>query len=555
MLVSEGGAVLDISPVGASVGTTVVVEDLFYNVPARRKFLKKDATEAMSVAALLERVALSRPDISIQLLVDGEEKFKTPGDGVLKSAISAVHGREFVKKLIAVDAKAEGVEITGFIGRSDNVRKNRNLENVFINGRYVKSLTVMAALEKAYTSYIAPECFPTCVLFLKMNPAFVDVNVHPAKLEVKFSDERVVFEAVYHAVRRALEEAAWRPELEIGQKKAEARPMSAAFVPIGEKTAGVQISMPPYREAPRAPQPSEKSAPAARPAEQRSPLGTRPERGYEGGGRSFGIAPAETLTPKQSIDILEKYKAASASAAVSVASQTADLAAENAVGAPFIPPVKTAAPSPEASEPQPAAPIAEELPAYKFVGEAFDCYLMVELDGALLVIDKHAAHERIIFEELKATREKDGRAMSQSLLLPLSVSLDAESLAAVEEYREDFLSVGFEFSLMGKGVDITAIPDAITASDAEALFASMADDLVKGRGTPELSEAIRREKALYQIACKAAIKGGRKYGREIAEHLIERVLALPDITVCPHGRPVAFRLTKRELDRHFDRIK
>jgi DNA mismatch repair protein MutL len=207
------------------------------------------------------------------------------------------------------------------------------------------------------------------------------------------------------------------------------------------------------------------------------------------------------------------------------------------------------------SEPMPA-PIAEaEEKSYKFVGEAFDCYLMVEIENDLLIIDKHAAHERIIFEDLKASREKDGRVASQSLLLPLSLSLDAESLSAVEEYREDFLSVGFEFSVVGRGVEISAIPDAIGTSDAEGLFAKMADELLKGRGNPSLTEALRRERALYQVACKAAFKGGRKYGREIAEFIVERVLALPDITVCPHGRPIAYRLSKRELDRHFDRIK
>ncbi len=542
MLVSEGGRVLDISAVGASTGTTVVVEDLFYNVPARRKFLKKDATEAMNVAALLERVALSRPDISIQLLVDGEERFKTPGDGSLKNAISAVHGREFAKKLLSVDAKAEGVEVTGFIGRSDNVRKNRNMQNVFINGRYVKSLTVMAALEKAYTSYIAPECFPICVLFLTMNPAFVDVNVHPAKLEVKFSDERTVFEAVYHAVRRTLEEAAWRPEMTIGNK-APQRPLSAAFVPLGEKTAGEQIKMPPLVREKRI-----EPAPVAQKPSYAEP---RPSQGASLHREpSFSTGPRESadavLSPKASIDILEKYKA---SAPVNqVASFTSDMAKQTE-GAPFIPPVSTA----------PAAVAAEPLPveetAYKFVGEAFDCYLMVELADTLLIIDKHAAHERIIFEDLKASREKDGRVASQALLLPIALALDAESLSAAQEYREDFLCVGFDFSVVGRGVEISAIPDAISTSDAEALFAKMADELVKGRGNPSLTEALRREKALYQVACKAAIKGGRRYNREIAEHLIGRVLALPDITVCPHGRPIAYRLTKRELDKNFDRIK
>ena len=562
MLVSEGGQVLDISAVGASTGTTVVVEDLFYNVPARRKFLKKDATEAMNVAALIERVALSRPDVSIQLLVDGEERFKTPGNGDLKSAVSAIQGRDFAKKLLSVDAKAEGVEVTGFIGRSDNVRKNRNLQNVFINGRYVKSLTVMAALEKAYTSYIAPECFPVCILFLTMNPAFVDVNVHPAKLEVKFSDERVIFEAVYHAVRRVLEEAAWRPELELPSAKFAEKRISAAFVPIGEKTSGEQISM----QAPKAP-----AAPAAYTPRTSVGEGIAPSAASRGSMPSMppyikqashsesAARPVRTeneLSPKASIDILEKYKKAEADPApLRVASPVSDMASAPAVSAePFIPPVQSAREEkiPEAPAPASALP---EPPAHRFIGEAFDCYLMVEIDSELLMIDKHAAHERIIFEDLKSSREKDGRVASQSLLLPLFAALDAESLAAVEEYRADFEAVGFAFDLREKGADITAIPDAIGASDAETLFVHMADELAKGRGNPTLTETLRRERALYQVACKAAIKGGRKYDPEIAKWLIGRVLSLPDITVCPHGRPIAFRLSKRELDRYFERIK
>ena len=554
MLTSEGGQVLDISAVGASTGTTVVVEDLFYNVPARRKFLKKDATEAMNVAALIERVALSRPDVSIQLLVDGEERFKTPGDGNLKAAISAIHGRDFAKKLLSVDAKAEGIEVTGFVGRSDNVRKNRNLENIFINGRYVKSLTVMAALEKAYTSYIAPECFPVCALFLSMNPAFVDVNVHPAKLEVKFSDERVVFEAVYHAVRRALEEAAWRPELEIANAKVSEKRMSGAFVPVGEKTAGDQIGMnglasvgaSPRKESYTPPMPKgERLPPYIKPAAERSHATERAER------------PIHELSPKESVDILEKYKKSeSTQAPLRVAAFTADLASEKpSDSAPFIPPVQTVEENREAAPESNEAVTLPEPLSYKFVGEAFDCYLMVELDETLLMIDKHAAHERILFEDLKASREKDGRVASQSLLLPLSLALDAESLAAAEEYRSDLEAVGFCFEIKDKNAEITAIPDAIGTSDAEALFAKMADELARGRGNPSLTEALRREKALYQIACKAAIKGGRKYDPEIAKWLIERVISLPDITVCPHGRPIAYTLSKRELDRYFDRIK
>ena len=243
MLTAEGGNIVDVSEVGASDGTTVVVENLFYNVPARRKFLKKDSTEAMNVSALVEKIALSRPDISIQLLVDGEEKFKTPGDSNLHNTIYSIFGKDFSEKLIKCEGTANGVRVSGFIGRSDNVKKNRNLMNVFINSRYVKSLTAMAAIEKAFTSYIAPECFPACVLFLEMNPALVDVNVHPAKLEVKFSDERAVFEAVYYTVKEALLGFEYRPEISLKEKNKTERNFFGAFVPIGESTKGEQLSL------------------------------------------------------------------------------------------------------------------------------------------------------------------------------------------------------------------------------------------------------------------------------------------------------------------------
>ena len=243
MLTAEGGRVVDVSEVGAADGTTVVVENLFGNVPARRKFLKKDSTEAMNVSALVEKVAVSHPEISIQLLIDGEQRFNTPGDGDLYNAIYAVFGKDFASRLIKAEGIANGVKVSGYIGRSDNAKRNRNYQNVFINGRYVKSMTAMAAIEKAYTSYIAPECFPVCVLFLEMNPRVVDVNVHPAKLEVKFSDERAVFEAVYYTVKNALEEYEYRPEITLGTKKNNIQNPLAPFVPVGADTKGEQIKM------------------------------------------------------------------------------------------------------------------------------------------------------------------------------------------------------------------------------------------------------------------------------------------------------------------------
>lgn len=530
MLTAEAGTVVDISEVGASDGTTVVVENLFYNVPARRKFLKKDSTEAMNVTALVEKVALSRPDISIQLLVDGEEKFKTPGNSSLYDTIYSVFGKSFAEKLIKAEGIANGIKVHGYIGRSDNVKKNRNLQNVFINGRYVKSLTAMAAIEKAYTSYIAPECFPTCVLFMEMNPGIVDVNVHPAKLEVKFSDERVIFESVYYTVKNALEEHEYRPELVLGAKKQNDRNPIGAFVPIGADTKGEQISIKPaegasvFDKKPREPR-IEYARPMAH-----SRVNNESITFASTGGSPYTPkpGPSSSMTPKNSIELLERYRTAQP--------KTVELAPINNV----------------CEKSKEAAP---EIPEHKIIGEAFDCYVMVEYDGALLVIDKHAAHERVIFEDLKRNRDKDGRIASQSLLLPISVMLTPDEISAATEYASEISSVGFEYAVNGKCADITAIPDSVNAIDAEGLFIKMLDEIVEGRGNPAITDAIRREKALYQIACKAAIKGGRVYDSAIIDWLVSKVLLLPDITVCPHGRPIAYKLTKAELDRQFERIK
>lgn len=514
MLTSEGGRVLDISEVGTSDGTTVVVENLFFNVPARRKFLKKDSTEAMNVAALVEKVALSRPDISIQLLIDGEERFMTPGDGKLYNAIYAVFGKEFSKKLIEADGEADGIRVYGYIGRSDNTRKNRNLENVFINGRYVKSLTAMAAIEKAYTSYIAPEAFPTCVLFIDMNPSSVDVNVHPAKLEVKFANEQPVFEAVYHTVRRAIEEHGYRPEMTLNKERAPGRNPLGAFLPIGEKRVGEQLAFSTSQRG---------GASSYAPYDSRTKVAS-------GAGSSFGIerqkiSEAERspeMTPKSSIDLLRRFAEAKAEVKPTVSiSET----------------------------------VVTDKPDFRIIGEAFDCYVIVEYDGALLVIDKHAAHERVIFEDLKKKQESDGRIGSQSLLLPLTVILPPDELAMAVEYKDEICATGFEYTVEQDHVSVTAVPDAISIADAEALLLEMVDAITFGKGDASVTDKIRRERALYQTACKAAIKGGRKYDFAIVEWLVSRIIALPDITVCPHGRPVAMRLTKNELDRKFDRIK
>ncbi len=540
LLEAEAGRVVNLTEVGCAEGTTVSVEELFYNVPARRKFLKKDATETLAVLAMAEKIALSRPDIAISFVADGNLRFSTAGDGNLQNALYAVLGRDFARALLPVSGEGGGVKLSGFVGRSDNTRNNRNFQNVFINGRYVKSRTVMAALEQAYTSYIAPEKFPVCALFLEIPPHTVDVNVHPAKLEVKFADERVIFETVYYAVRAALEGAVFRPEMTLGKEPRRESPLRS-FAPLGEtkkeqlRFSGESLT-PPIPVAPTPPLTRQAPASYTPPqAAEKAPAPAAPARSF--------------LTPDESREILAAY-ANTGKGAVESTLRT-EPAFREATPKPDVRPLAVEAPAkpPEASEPLPA------LPPYRLIGEAFHCYILVETEGSLLVIDQHAAHERILFEELLAQQKASGAAPSQELLLPLLVTLSKEELSAADEYREDLLAAGFAYTIEGEHAAITAIPMSLATDAAEALFSELATELSRGSGDPCVTMEKRRERSLYQVACKAAIKGGRAYDNAHITWLVEKLLRLPDITVCPHGRPVAMILRKEELDRRFDRIK
>ncbi len=548
MLMAESGVVTELTEVGAADGTTVLVENLFARVPARRKFLKKDATETMACTAQMEKVAMSHPELSFRFVADGNTRFATAGDGDVKNVLYALYGRDFASRLLPVSCEMDGVSVSGYVGRSDNAHGNRNMQNVFINGRYVKSKTVSAALERAFTSYMAPERFPVSALYLTIDARFVDVNVHPAKLEVRFSDERKVFEAVYWAVRGALEANTSRPELPLNDGYRTARAVSG-FAPVGGTPRAEQLKMPP---PPPAPARGNASAPSARPAAP-----------------TAQPTPRETLTPAASLELLERMHSAEQGATVRVESAYR-FPGEYTPPAASQPTTETpSAPVSPRTESVPAAvePVAQEtaavtmdapVPQYRFIGVAFRCYLLVEVEGdEMLVIDQHAAHERILFEDMLAEQKRRGVVATQGLLVPIEVALTPEELAAVTDAREELVAVGFSFTIAEhvRGVLLDAIPDALDPSDARDLFLRMAGELAEGSGTPAGTEAERRERALYQIACKAAIKGGRAYGDAQLTWLIERVLTLPDVTVCPHGRPIAYRLTKRELDKQFDRIK
>ena len=593
MLTAECGRVLDISEVGCADGTTVVVENLFARVPARRKFLKKDSTETMACVAVAEKVAMSRPDIAFTLVTDGNSRFSTAGDGKLLNTLYALLGRDFASRLIEIHGERGGLTLEGYIGRPDNARNNRNHQNMFINGRYIKSKTMTAALEKAYVSYMAAERFPVCALFLTIPNAAVDVNVHPAKLEVKFSDERAVFELVYYALRTALESNGSRPELDFGRiagergghpapgKKAEPTGSTASGAWQEAAFSGRQITLPSSSGA-EIPGPNRiRTTGSAVPVSEtlrrmrmhmeetglRDPAPHIGQSSLPEGGWRFGSKTAIETSPV----CREMPDAGDASFAGAASEEVADTAkSDESDGSP------QAEKSPEGgvqdigtvcrSTPagtgvsvagKSASSVAtDSCPSYRIIGEAFRCYIFVETGDELLLIDKHAAHERILFERMLSRQKADGRVASQALLVPIRVLLSAPELAAAVEHRTEYEAVGFSYTQEtdAPAVRITAIPNGVDPSDAQSLFASLVSDSVEGTGEASLTEEKRRERLLYQVACKAAIKGGRIYGEEQIDWLVRTLLSLPDITVCPHGRPVAVRMTRQALDRQFDRI-
>ncbi len=541
MLVSVAGEVKEISEVGCADGTTVTVEDLFANVPARRKFLKKDVTETAAVTAVVEKIAISRPDIAVRYITDGTVRFSTAGDGKLSHTLYALYGRELSSRLLPISGELGGLTVSGFVGRPDNARANRNMQNFFINGRYVKSKTVGAAVERAFTSYMAPERFPVAVVFLDMPHFAVDVNVHPAKLEVKFENERAVFEAVYYAVRTALEDSVARPELGLDTKTKAGKDYTLTHR-FETAAPAEQIKMPallrPEKTEEKAPVTLSKTAPVTSATTPVRPSAPQTEFApVQVAARDPDVREC-TLSPADSIAVCERYAEAHREA-VAYVSKEKDKKPPQTVA-------PVTAPAPEAPE--------RTLPEYRIVGTLFRTYIMVELsEERMLVIDQHAAHERILFERLLAEK-KDADILSVPLLLPISTEITASEAAYARTESESFARLGFTYDLSDGKLHLLSIPADTTPAEAKDLFLSLCEEGASG-ASAAISEEKRREKMLYQIACKAAVKGGRSYDDAHVRWLVEEVLSLPDVTVCPHGRPIAFYLTKKELDRQFDRIK
>lgn len=525
----EGGEELGMEPGARPVGTTITVRDLFYNTPARMKFLKKDASEGAFVGETVSRVALSHPEVSVTFIREGKQLYKTPGDGSLKSAVYAVLGRDFAKDLLPVQDESGGYRVSGLVTPPRACRASRGMQFFFINGRFVKNRTMMAALENAYRGTLMQGKFPGCVLALEMPAQLVDVNVHPAKTEVRFSRESDVFDAVYRAVKAALAQPgsgeqhfsfAKQTELDEPEQKVEQLDLS---MPVKQPTI-TRVSPPPapakpvtaetglggWGSEPTVPRP----APAVRPAFTAAPVQQNSLRSEPLPLDCAPLPQRETRVAEAAVQQPQPREIPAAGRQKTLSEQ------ENAPETPL-----------------------------EYIGEAFRTYIITQRGDELCLIDKHAAHERILYEQLAAGY---GAASSQILLAPVTVNLSAPEKAALLENAELLNNAGIQAEDFGGGTMLVrAVPADVPVSDVEGLLCELADRLARG-SRETVSE--KTQWVMHSIACKAAIKAGDKSDRRELLALAQDILNGKVPPFCPHGRPVVLKLTKKELEKQFGRL-
>lgn len=481
----EAGDIVDMSACGCPEGTSITVRDIFFNTPARLKFLKSDRSESGACLAAALRCALGRPAVSVRCIKDGEESFFTPGDGRLDSNVYSLLGRETAGTLLPLSAELEDMSVTGFVSSPAKSKGSRSAQFFYCNGRYIKSALLQAAVEQAYKNTLLTGRFPACTVYLTLRASSVDVNVHPAKTEVKFADEKRVFDLVYQSVRAALE--------------AEEKPLT---IELSEST----------KKAVSNPRPDF--------------WGTMSAESYR----------RETSPQTAKTDFSAQRTSRSAQAPTAVLK-----AAPRAEYSPLIPeiPRRNVEKTVENVE-----KIATK--AFNVIGEALDTYILAEDGDELVLIDKHAAHERMIFDKLKA---QDAQIMSQTLLAPVILKPSAEDADTLEAQGEKLSSLGFELEPYGADAyAVRAVPEGLDIGEVPAALEELCGKLRRGADTDS-----ERDELLHTVACKAAIKAGRRHDRAELEVIAAKVLR-GEVKYCPHGRPVAVRLGKKELDKFFSRI-
>ncbi|WP_178667529.1 DNA mismatch repair endonuclease MutL [uncultured Eubacterium sp.] len=500
-----GGQELELADAGCPVGTTIVVADLFYNTPARMKFLKKDVTEANAVAGVVERIAVSHPEISFRFIRDGKQALVTSGNGDLKSTVYSVFGRDFAQSLVPVDYEMNNMRVSGFVTKPSMSRKSRGMQFFFINSRLVKSQTAMAALEQAYRNSIMVGRFPGCVLNIECNTSFVDVNVHPAKIEVRFANEKPVFELVYYGVKNAVEMLDTPKEASFSNAKPTQTTINGRidfFKPQQEPATQMQFKQ-------------EQSADDFWRVASTSPVSKKPEydEGFDSGVQKNARLDLEKIT-RPTAEEKNEYK-----------------------------PKKT-----EASPKEDSAPKVD-IPDFRLVGEIFKTYIIIEMDGDCYMIDKHAAHERMNYEALKASTQ----IASQVLLTPEAVRLSREEHNAVISNLDLYSKCGFLIEDFGNStVLVRECPSMLDGEDVAGLVQETSAKLLDGKTdiTPEQMDWI-----FHSTSCRAAVKAGDKTSPYEMELFVKKLLANPNIRYCPHGRPVMIKLSKYDIEKQFGRIQ
>ena len=516
------GEIQEMEPVGCPEGTTMIVKDLFFNTPARLKFLKSDRAEASACVQTALRCALGRPEICVRLIRDGKEEFFSPGDGRQDSCVYTLLGRELASTLLQCRAADGGLRVSGFVSSPSAGRGNRGAQYFFCNGRYIRSQLLQAALEQAYKNTLLTGRFPACVLYLDLGYASVDVNVHPAKTEVKFSQEKQVFDLVYNAVRLSLEQE---------DRTAEVAP-SAATRRLVEPKADFYRSM--SAESFRAnhyavDKPRTPAAPAGAPVR---------DRAWEPAAR-----PVATSSFSSSVTLHAPDCAGQMRIDLPVSPKSRPISTENGKSSPLFTTF-----SEKSVENSVQNVESVQTPSYKLLGEAMNTYILIESGEQLILIDKHAAHERMNFDRLKAM---DRTIMAQSLLEPLPLRTTPEDAELLEQNAALLQELGFELEPFGdESWVIRAVPADIAGGDAPAAMEEILEKLRSGK-TPDAQSA--RDEILHTVACKAAIKAGWDTSDAERRRIAEAVLS-GQVKYCPHGRPVSAVLSRRDLDKMFKRI-
>lgn len=512
------GDIQDMGSVGCPEGTTMTVRELFYNTPARLKFMKSDRSEASACALAALRCALGRPEVSVRFIRDGKEEFFSPGDGKAESCIYSLLGRDIAKGMLPCESSDEKMKLTGFVSSPAAGRGNRSAQYFFCNGRFIKSAMLQAAVEQAYKNSLLTGRFPACVLYLDISWGSVDVNVHPAKIEVKFADEKKVFDLVYYAVRSALSgeskpvEAELSPSTKkvIEPKKDFYQSMKAED--FRKNNYSAKSSAPTVLKAPSAPAYRE-PAPVFKP-KSAPVMSVKPQEYHEQIRMELPVKPPAAPKTEKFVQNNKVEQAVKHENVENSVQNVGNLPTKN----------------------------------YKIAAEVLKTYIIVEEGDELVLIDKHAAHERMIFDRLKA---RDTEIMSQTLLSSVTLKLSGEDSELIEENGELLSELGFEIEPFGDaGYVLRAVPADMAGGDAAAAIEEICEKL-RGGKAPDAKSA--RDEILHTVACKAAIKAGWDTHRKELELLVDEVMC-GRVKYCPHGRPVAVRLTRKELDKQFRRI-